>query len=82
MISGLSSWTAAVRTTNSTSPVMFEALCPMKIWIPFRRSPSTLEPSFMSEPVMFSPMPASTSASDDMDTPPMPIRWPLRPGDR
>ena len=81
-ISALSSCTAAVRTTNSTSSVIFSALCPMSTGMPLSLSAWMLGPSFMSEPVMTSPMPCSTSASDDMDTPPMPIRCPLRPGER
>ena len=74
IISGLSSWTAAVRTTNSMSSVIFSALCPMATGMPEAVSALTFLLLFMSEPLMIMPIPRSTSAREDMDTPPIPIR--------
>ena len=37
--------------------------------------------SLISEPVITMSIPFRTSASEDMDTPPIPIRYPFLPGD-
>ncbi len=72
-ISGLSLWTAAVRMMQS-APAMFSARWPMATGMPLRTSSSVETDEFMSEPVIVSPLPRSTSPSGRMDTPPMPMR--------
>ena len=78
-ISGLLSWTAAVRITRSQSP-RFSALWPMATGMPRDRRWRTVSLSVMSEPWTCRPMPRSTSARGHMDTPPMPTRWARLPG--
>ena len=78
-ISGLSSWTAAVRMTRSL-PRTISAKWPMVTGMPRDRSRATVGLSFMSEPVMTRPSPWRTSARGDMETPPMPTRWARLPG--
>ena len=78
-ISGLESWTAAVRIT-SPAPWMFSARWPMATGMPRERRCSTVALLRMSEPVITMPALWSTSARGDMDTPPMPTRWARRPG--
>ena len=73
-ISGLLSWTAAVRTTQS-APSTLSARWPMVTGMPSPRRWSTVALSRWSEPVTFTPAPWSTSAREAMDTPPMPTRW-------
>ena len=80
-ISGLPSWTAAVRTTQS-APWTLSGRCPMTTSIPSFRRWSTVALSLWSEPVTATPAPWSTSARDAMDTPPMPTRWARFPGRR
>ena len=78
-ISGLSSWTAAVRMTSWASS-RFSALWPMCTVMPRLCRCSTVALWRESEPVMVRPMPWSTSARGAMDTPPMPTRWACCPG--
>ena len=78
-ISGLLSWTAAVRMTRSF-PATFSGRWPMVTGMPRERRCSTAELSFISEPEMMRPSPWSTSARGDMDTPPMPTRCARLPG--
>ena len=79
-ISLLSSLTAAVRTTNCMSGATFMALWPILTSMPRERRCSVFSLSAMSEPSMTSPMPARTSASGAMLTPPTPIKCPRIPG--
>ena len=78
-ISGLSSWIAAVRMTNS-APWMSWASWPTWTEMPSFRSCSTTGLSVWSLPWTARPMLWSTSARGLMDTPPMPARWTRRPG--
>ena len=78
-ISGLSSWTAAVRMTHP-APWTLSPRWPMTTGIPRERRCSTVSLSCISEPVIVTPAPWSTSARGDMDTPPMPTRWAWAPG--
>ena len=81
MISGFSSRTAAVRTTKSVSAGIFSARWPISMWMPFASRDVTFRLRLESEPQTVMPIPIRTSASEDMETPPIPIRYPLRPGD-
>ena len=78
-ISGLSSWTAAVRITRSL-PSTLSPRWPMTTGMPRERRWSTAGLSFISEPVMIRPSPWSTSAKGDMDTPPIPTKCARFPG--
>ena len=79
-ISGFSSRTAAVRTTNWMSGATFMALWPILTSMPRERRCSVFSLSAMSEPSITRPMPARTSASGAMLTPPTPIKCPRMPG--
>ena len=72
-------WTAAVRMTQS-APATLSGRWPMVTGMPRVRRWATSALSCMSEPVTTTPAPWSTWARGDMDTPPMPTRWALRPG--
>ena len=78
-ISGLSLCTAAVRTTQS-APSTLSGRWPMVTGMPKLRRWATVALSCRSEPVMMTPLPSSTSASEAMETPPMPTRWARFPG--
>ena len=72
-MSGEESAIAALRTMTA-APATNSGKCPMETGIPLRRSIATVSESLRSLPVTCAPRRLSSSASDDIITPPIPIK--------